>query len=185
MGLGRGGGCTMPDRVFPGPAGSLTSMKPCCRNSRLSVIQGPIVQLLNYPKPPYCFLSPLIRIAPRRWCCNLWFYLFTKVWWGRPWKLLGLEERERELLPICCDYFHWNWFIIIASNQMFPICAKQFPVFKALSFSLSLSLLAHFLLRWRSTKINKFNVSFIHKVRKLIYSLWFDPHKKPRIPLLY
>lgn len=91
-GQARGRGYTMPHCV----SSSLTSMKQCCRSRQLSVIQGLIAQLLNYPIPPYCFLFPLIRIAPRRWCCNLWSYLFTNILVGQILETIADEgEKER------------------------------------------------------------------------------------------
>lgn len=145
-------------------------------SNQLSISQDLIGQLLSYPKPSLPFF-PLLGLPQEGdvVVCN--FTSSQKLWWGRCWKLLGMEERERELLAIYCDYSHWNWFILTASNQMCAICVKQFPVLKALSlFISSLSPRPHFLPNSMCL--------FHYKVCMLTYSLWSDLRQKARISWL-
>lgn len=99
---------------------------------------------------------------------------------------MGMEEREREreLLAIYVIIFTEIDFIIIASHQMFPICAKQFQVLIALSLSIS-SLFASPLLsrmEWYQKLANSMSfLNFIYKAYMLLCTLSLDPLKEVRI----
>lgn len=55
----------MPGHVSTGLAGSSVSVKQCCRNSQLPIIQGLVVQLLSYLKPSHFFHFFLLLGLPQ------------------------------------------------------------------------------------------------------------------------